>query len=494
MKDKLNILLRRNPLFLYLLPVFFVVHGSAENYDFVPLKDAVLLTIVYIIASWILLLLFRLLYRNWMKAALMAFFIMAFHFFFGSMHDGLKNILPGAFITKYLFILPLSLCLLALAVVLLKKSKRPLLKTAFYLNILFLLLIVLDAIMLTGKIISGRKNDTIFLIKRIYPCANCNKPDVYVIITDEYAGNMELKDIFHFDNTLFYDQLAQRNFHVIPNSSSNYNFTPYSIASILNMDYLDLNRDNKQPLLAYSYQTIRNNQLLQFLEYHQYKFYNYSFFDFKGQPAHTQETFLPVRTRLITSQTFLSRLNKEIRFNLVTRFGSTSQTKLVTYANRENNETLFNLTLKTAAEKTKHPKFVLTHLMMPHYPYYYDKNGNEFPFETLLEEEKYNQQHYIENLQYTNKKLLELADHILKNSATPPVIIIMGDHGFRHFKQSVDVKYLFCNLMSVHLPGNNYSAFSDSMTTVNLFRTVLNTSFGQHLPYLKDTALIMDNQ
>jgi hypothetical protein len=43
------------------------------------------------------------------------------------------------------------------------------------------------------------------------------------------------------------------------------------------------------------------------------------------------------------------------------------------------------------------------------------------------------------------------------------------------------------------LPGNNYAAFTDSLTNVNLLRTVLNTSFGQQLPYLRDTAIIMDN-
>lgn len=493
MKGKLNILLKKFPLFLYLLPVFFVLHGSTENYDFVPLKDAALLTGIYITISMALLLLFRLFYKDWMKASLIAFIIMAFHFFFGSIHDRLKNLFPGSFITKYLFILPVSFCLLLLVIIVLKKNKKPFQKTAYYLNFLFLFLIVIDITWLTGKIITVGKNEPVLLSKEFIPYAGTDKPDIYVIICDEYAGKMELKDLFHFDNTPFFEQLTKRNFHIVPNSSSNYNFTPYSIASTLNMDYLDSPGSGPQPLLAYTYETIRENQLLRFLLYHQYEFYNYSFFDFKGQPAHTRETFLPVRTRLITGQTFLSRLNKELRFNLVTKLDSKSEIRRLAYGNRENNETLSKFTFKTAEEKNKQPKFVLTHLMMPHYPYYYDKNGNEFPFESLQEEEKLNQHHYIEYLQYGNKKILEMIDHILKNSASPPVIILMGDHGYRHFKQPVDPKYYFCNLVSVHLPRNNYSAFSDSLTNVNLFRAVLNTIFGQQLPYLKDTTIIMDN-
>jgi hypothetical protein len=492
MKDKLNIFLKTYPLFLFLLPVFFVLHGFTENYDFVSIKDAALLAGTYLAYSLTFLLIFRLFYKNWLKAGIITFFLMAFHFFFGSIHDGLKNIFPGTLITKYILILPVSVCLLILIIAFLKKRKKPLHRIAFYLNILLALVIIIDTVWLMNKITTGRKNEPISLSKEFTSCNNCYKPDVYIIISDEYAGNSELKDIFHFDNTPFLNQLAERNFHVIPNSSSNYNYTPYSIASTLNMNYLDLQGTRKRPPLTPTYETTRNNQFLKFLQYHRYKFYNYSLIDFKGQPAQIQETFLPAKTRLITSQTFLSRLDKDIRFNLVTRFHSNREIRRLVYGTNKNNEHLFGLTIATSKEKTKQPKFVLTHLMMPHYPYYFDKNGHEFPFEQLVEGNQINQHNYIEYLQYGNKKLLELVDQILKNSSSPPIIILMGDHGFRHFNRPVDEKYHFANLVAIHLPDKNYSAFTDSLTNVNLLRTLLNTAFSQQLPYLKDTAIILD--
>lgn len=99
-------LITRYPLFLYLLPVFFVVHGFTENYDFVPAKDALLLAGLYIISSLIISLVFWLLYRNFTKANLAAFLVMAFHFFFGTVYDSLGKLFPGSFISKYSFILP----------------------------------------------------------------------------------------------------------------------------------------------------------------------------------------------------------------------------------------------------------------------------------------------------------------------------------------------------------------------------------------------------
>jgi phosphoglycerol transferase MdoB-like AlkP superfamily enzyme len=126
--------------------------------------------------------------------------------------------------------------------------------------------------------------------------------------------------------------------------------------------------------------------------------------------------------------------------------------------------------------------------MMPHYPYYYDHNGKEQPFEKLLEGNQSNKEAYIEYLQYSNKKLIELVQHILQSSATPPVIVLMGDHGFRHFTEQIESRNYFLNQVSIHLPSKNYTAFKDSLTGVNLFRALLNTQYGQHLPFLKDST------
>jgi len=490
MKDKLFIFLKKYPLFLYLLPVFFVLHGSVENYDYVPFKDAILLIGVYLGFSLVFYFIFWLVYKNGLKAGVIAFLLMAFHFFFGTIQDGLRNIFAGLFVTKWAFVLPVSFCLLLLTIVSLKRSKKTFRKLAFYLNVLFVLLILIDLVWLASK--SAKINEVAKnLPGEFTACDTCAKPDVYVIIADEYPGNIQLKDLFNFDNAPFINQLSDRGFHVVPASSSNYNYTPYSIASTLDMDYLAFDQRGNKPLLAYAYQRIGNNKLLGFLQNHQYKFYNYSLSDFKGNPAHVKETFLPVKTRLITSQTFLSRLEKELGFHLILR--SKEEMRKTVYANKENNEDLLRSVIQTSAEKTKQPKFVLTHLMMPHYPYYFDKNGNEYPFESLIEGNQDNHQHFVEYLEYSNKKLLELVDNVLKNASSPPVIVLMGDHGFRHFRQPVDTKYYFTNLVSVYLPGKNYSAFGDSLSNVNLFRVVLNTTFGQQLHYLKDSTIIMDN-
>jgi hypothetical protein len=483
---------KTKPLFLFLLPVFFVLHGFTDNYNFIPVKDSLILTGLYIGSSIILSLLFWLLYRNFYKANLIAFLLMAFHFFFGSLHDGLKNIAGNSFITKYIFLLPVAAVFFIVVIILIKIRKTSLLKAVYFLNTLLALLLAIDSVWLVTKIAGVNNKSAITALPHYKTCDTCAKPDIYFILADEYAGNAELKEVFGFDNSAFENELSKRDFHIIKNSYSNYNYTPFSVGSVLNMSYLNLQDTNRTGTdLKYSYEVIKNNLILKYLSAFGYTFYNHSIFDFEGQPARTRETFLASKTRLITGQTFLSRIDRDILFNIVTRFKSTAAQKKLTYYNLENNKHIYNLTWKLAEEKTIQSKFVYTHLMMPHYPYYYDKDGKEQPYETLQEGRQVNTKAYTEYLQYANKKLLSLVDHIRTSSAWPPIIIFMGDHGFRHFEKPVDRKYYFLNMNAVYLPSKNYSAFTDSSSTVNQFRKILNTQFNQNLPLLIDSSIYL---
>jgi len=95
---------------------------------------------------------------------------------------------------------------------------------------------------------------------------------------------------------------------------------------------------------------------------------------------------------------------------------------------------------------------------------------------------------YIQYLRYTNTVLLKIVDEIIQSNKTPPVIILMSDHGFRWLPGGDDT-YAFSNLFSIYLPDKNYGLFNDSITNVNVFRALLNAKFCQQLPMLKDTCI-----
>jgi hypothetical protein len=483
-------MIRRN-IFLLLLPIFFVLHGYVVNYNAVPAGEALLLALIYMAVAIGIAALAWLLFRDITKAALFALLVMALQFFYGSIQDMLQQNFPGSFLLRYRFIFPFIIIFFLAIAIWLKKRKKPLQKLALYLDILLLLSLLIDTGSLIVKAISAdSRKTTRAIFQGLNICDTCAKPDIYFILPDQYTGNTALKGIFNFDNSAFIEALQARGFYVAANSSSNYNLTPFSVASTLNMDYIKL-KEGAQDYgsVSYSYNLIRHNHVMNYLTSAGYRFYNCSIFDFEDQPANEYGAFLPYGVKLITSQTFTARLEKDFHTDILAgKFGKGLQKKYA-YEYMRFNDDILQLTRDIANQATEAPKFVYTHLMMPHYPYYFDSSGKALPLEKLTGLRKANPKDYIGYLQYTNKKLLELADHILKNAARPPVIILLGDHGFRHPDMKTDPRYDYMNLNAVYIPNRNYSGFYDSMTNVNQFRVLFNTCFNQQLPLLRDSTI-----
>lgn len=474
------------PVFFLLLPLFFVLNGWRQNLDFISAREAGLLLVVYILAAVLLYALGWLLFRNHTKAAFFSFVLLFIHFFFGSFHDLLKKWFDDSFITRYSVLLPLLLIVIIAVFIWLKRKTGSLLKPVIYLNLLLVIFIAFDAVRLLIPV-KQQKSQVAAL------CSDCPKPDIYLIVLDEYAGQDALKDLFQFDNVKFLNELGAKGFRVISHSTSNYNYTPFSMASILNMEYLQLKDTGRlKPDITYALRMIRESKVAQMLEAGGYGFYNHSVFDLEGRPAPVDESFIPSNTRLITAQTLLSRLYRDLGYHLVTTFQIKAVIKSQDYRELRNNTKLYNLTWQQAEKRHSKPQFVYTHLMMPHYPYYFDRNGKAMdPARILPEGNNVNRKDYVEYLQYVNNKMLELSDHILKSSSQPPVIILMSDHGFRHFREPVDTKYHFMNLNAVYLPGQQYNSFYDSVSNVNTFRVVFNEVFKTKLDILKDSTIYL---
>lgn len=482
--------LKHKPVFLFLLPLFFVLHEFTRNYFAVPVAGSLLLMLVYSTASLLIAGICWLFFRDKMKASFLAFTIMSFQLFFGSIQDALKS-WPVFFVSQYRFIIIISLFLFVLIAFALKKTRRKLFLLNYYLNLLFLLIIAIDVGWLTKKM--GRENNYEAINKLMNDKSipdSCYKPDIYLLLLDQYAGNSSLNKMYHFDNSYFLNELKSRGFYIAGTSRSNYNLTPFSMASALSMNYLDAQMALPTKLnLGYCYQAIRSSSAIKFLIVNGYNFYNYSVFDFPGKPAHKYEAFLPYGTSLITLNTFTGRIERDFNNSIREgKFGSASERNKLVYENLQYNDSTFTLTKKAASEKTSSPKFVYSHFMLPHFPYYFDKDGKELPIDKLTDFKRTNSSDYIGYLQYGNKKILSLLDNIFLHSTKPPVILLLSDHGSRHLNKSEETTNDFVNLNAVYIPGQNYKQFYDSITNVNQFRALFNTCFAQQLPLLKDSV------
>jgi phosphoglycerol transferase MdoB-like AlkP superfamily enzyme len=126
---------------------------------------------------------------------------------------------------------------------------------------------------------------------------------------------------------------------------------------------------------------------------------------------------------------------------------------------------------------------------MPHYPYYFTKEGHKRPTSEIEDGKEININEYLEYVEYTNKILLNIVDAIKRNATHPPIIIIVSDHGFREYPNKVDPKYNFINQLCIYLPDGGYRNFYNGISNVNLFRVLFNTSFRQKFPLLTDSTI-----
>jgi hypothetical protein len=491
--SKLFSIIRSKPVFLILLPLFFVFRGFTENYNAVPLKDALLLLLLYVGATLFFFLVGWLFFRNILKAAILSFSIMAVHFLFGAIQDVLKSFFDDAFVTRYSFLVPFFILILILLIWFLRRTKKPMPRFNLYLNLLLGIFILVDATLLVQKM--QHRN----LSMNVQPhyninCDTCTKPDIYFLVFDEYSSTAALKETWNYDNSDLDSFLIKKGFRVLSHSRSNYNFTQFSIASTLNMHYLNIPNPSACTIKDYNncFELIKNNQVCSVLSSMGYEIANYSIFDIQKNPSLVTESFLPLKTKLITSQTFTSRIKKDLfHLLLVGKFELKWLSKDLIYATYHNNQKIINALLKDSSEIQNRPRFVYAHITMPHPPFYYNKYGQQKSKEDIIKDGE-GILPYLDYLPKTNEVVQQIVNSILTRSKKPVAIVLVGDHGFRK-EQSKD--FQFRNLNAVYLSSGNYSGFHDSITNVNEYRILFNNLFNASLPLKKDSSIfLLDKQ
>jgi hypothetical protein len=133
------------------------------------------------------------------------------------------------------------------------------------------------------------------------------------------------------------------------------------------------------------------------------------------------------------------------------------------------------------------PKFVYAHINEPHVPFIFKSDGSllnnpdyfrgaqDYPVS-----EEYFIAGYRNQVEFISDRILQTVDAIIRNSTTPPVIIIQGDHGIRN-QNRLQI------LDSYLIPGGESELYA-SITPVNSFRVIFNTLFQSHYPLLEDCS------
>jgi hypothetical protein len=369
-----------------------------------------------------------------------------------------------------------------------------------YLTILFTVFILFDGLTLAwkaaGKAPAGASADPL-LSGKYGKCDSCSHPDIYLLLFDGYAGNRTLRERYHYDNSGLDSFLRSEAFHIQENSRSNYSMTPFSMASMLNLSYL---KGIPHPLALgpddYTniFDPIRKNEVVNFLITQGYTIVNNSPFDLPEHPAQIDQTFIPVKTKLITYRTLTDYLVRDLGGWLQDHLHASHW--LPESSLGENyyhmNQTFLAQTEEESHRRSGSPRFIYAHLMMPHDPLLFDSLLHRRSEEEIANPDNLAKpDHYLGYLPYTNSRIRELITAIKKNSEGKAVILFMSDHGYRFSPDGIPRPDFFCNQNAVYYPDGDYSRLYDSISNVNQFRVVFNKLFHLNLPLLKDSIIFL---
>ena len=481
-------LLKKIPFFLFLLILFFCLHGTIENYGYLNVIEVIQVALIALLCITIFLGFAWLLTKNFLVASLITFFIAGWYLFFGAIHDLIKSTSFLHFLKSYTVLLPLLLIVNILFIWWLKKNKQLYPKLCLYLNLLFIIFCIGDVILLAGK--HFKYKEPVVVSVNFDQSKVTAKPNVYFLLFDEYAGFKSLQDSFGFKNDSLYHFMQQQGFTVLP-TFSNYDFTPYSMSSILNMQYIAGSHNNQvlaQGDIQQRFGEIRNSQVPAIFKKMGYKIANFSMFDFTGNPALSQTNGLfPIHAALLTNKIFHKRLLKDIGWWFVTgKFQLPFLKKNILYKDDAYNKLVEEKLVQETATKNAQPVFTYAHFFLPHSQYCRDSTGALNAPEKISD--LFNKPLYLSYLKYTNQVMQRLVKNITTNDPAA-IIIVMSDHGFYDYNSPGNYdSYNYDNICMVKMPGKT-DTVNLPRSNVNFFRYLFNIGYGQNLPYLKDSTV-----
>jgi hypothetical protein len=315
--------------------------------------------------------------------------------------------------------------------------------------------------------------------------------DIFYLVFDRYGSNWSVRERFGLESDLP-DWLAERGFHVVPGARANYRATDFSLASTLQMEYLDELTERHGPNTGDrtpARELLQNHTVGRFLQANGYRYVHISAW---YNPTLNNEIADEV-LRYDTASEFTQVLSDTSMAPLVEDLFATESTE-PPHRQRHRGFAEYQFRQIQRAAAAPERVFVFAHVLLPHAPYTYRADGSEMSDadERSLPEE----QLYAEQLAYTNARIRETVDVLLNvPPEEQPIIVIQADEGpFLCFNvdcidgspETYGIR--FGILGAYHFPGLGPDVLPPDHSSVNTFRTIFREYFGADLPRLPDRS------
>jgi hypothetical protein len=484
--------LQHLPLYPFLFAVYPILALLAFNISEVEFSSGIRPLFLSVLVAGSLILIFRVIYRDWARAALLATIIIILFFSYGHIYILLKGVnVSGFYLFRHRTLVPIWFGLGAWTIWWASRKSLLVMPVSYALNVVGLFLLILPTVQLISFSIQSRVSQTSAEnnASGLNLQVGSQPPDIYYIILDGYGRADVLENEYGYDNSEFLDSLRELGFTIADCSLSNYAQTQMSLASSLNFDYIDVLSNR---FVAGSEDRTGLDALIQHgaarlsLEKAGYKTVAFATgflatewtdADYFLSPGYSWGQLNEFEALLM--ETTLARLIQDGN-----RFGMQTSG-----SERFRERTLFTLDQLDELSYIQGPKFVFVHIIAPHPPYVFGPTGGPVAAaDAGTTRTQEGAGHYRDQAIYISSRMREIVPQIIANSDMPPIIVIQGDHGptvpsNRQGRMSI--------LNAYYLPGVDVP-ISETVTPANTFRIIFNEYFGQDLELLDDVSLYSD--
>src|SRR6266496_4865955 len=489
------------PFLIGVYPVLALYYLNIQEMDPYAIWQAVITSVVI---TAVISFLYLVIFRSWTRAALPASFTLLLIFTYGHVFNLINGIgVAGVVVGRHRnFMVLWALFLLAGLYIFSRLKITPAFTNT--LNTVALSMVALILIQIIFFFIrSGLKSDGSQPLLPALPTTSnsATKRDVYYILIDAYSRSDLLKKRFNVDESDFISQLTAMGFFIPRCTQSNYDTTYPSVASSLNMNYLDalgIDQANAsgadyKPLVHHSlarktfeelgYQTVTFKLPHPTIDINDSTYY----FDYFKNESGLDESgslsfqYLFLNTTILRPVVAYLEANKDSV--KLSAFWSKWLPTTSSVNSREYKQYQQNVyALESLANIPNLPgrKFVYAHLLITHQPYVFYPDGSFHP--ALAQHDGA----YRDQVLFAKKRIPEILKTIIERSNPKPIIVLQSDHSYVFGQDRVK------NINAYYFPDSDKKGLYDTITPVNTFRLIFNTYFGEHFELLPDVSRYVD--
>src|SRR3989338_6403247 len=269
------------PIHPFLFGVYPLLFLYSHNIYFLLFHDILVLIAIDLFVILVLLLLLSFILNDRKRAGLVASLCVLLFFSYGDIYNAIAAFSVGGdvIVIHRLLLLVYSTFFVA-GVYIILRTQRYSNNFTFIFNIIAGVLVVIPLVNIGAY---NLRRDTSFQDRKVQKVetrptdagsVSATLPNIYYIILDAYTSEANLKEYYNYDNHEFTGYLEDKGFYIASESRSNYAVTFLSLASSLNLKYLNelsevIGVESEERFIPN--QMSRNNTVMQFLRSKGYK-------------------------------------------------------------------------------------------------------------------------------------------------------------------------------------------------------------------------------